>query len=142
MEGIMRNLVVRKLVFSLTAFLCILLLGSAYFSPAQAAPNPAVDGNPYAGTPWAVPGKIEVENYNSGGEGIAYHDIDATNNGTQYRTDGVDIEATTDTGAGYDVGWTATGEWLKYTVNITTTGTYSLAFRVASPNIGSTFHME
>src|SRR5258708_20942217 len=66
---------------------------------------------PFGGTAWAVPGKVEAENFDTGGEGVAYHDNEAANQGGQYRTsDGVDIEATTDTGAGYNVGWTATGE--------------------------------
>ena len=101
------------------------------------------NGSPFSGTPYAVPGKIEAENYNTGGEGVAYHDSDATNNGGQYRTaDGVDIEATTDTGGGYDLGWTATGEWEKYTVNVSAAGTYSIDFRVASNQTGGALHLE
>src|SRR5258708_1682338 len=51
---------------------------------------------PFGGTAWAVPGKIEFENYDTGGEGVAYHDLEAANQGGQYRTgDGVDIQATT-----------------------------------------------
>ena len=37
--------------------------------------------SPYGGTPWPIPGKIEGEDYDVGGEGVAYHDIDAGNNG-------------------------------------------------------------
>ncbi len=111
-------------------------------------PVPAVhaqtsDGSPYGGTAAAIPGTIQSENYNTGGEGVAYHDAEATNQGGQYRTsEGVDIEATTDTGAGYDVGWTATGEWEKYTVNVTLGGSYTLNFRVASAQTGGSFHLE
>ncbi len=106
-------------------------------------PVPTGDGSPWNGTPASLPGKVEAENYNTGGEGVAYHDNDTVNNGGQYRpNEGVDIEATTDTGAGYNVGWTNAGEWMKYTVNVTTAGTYNIDFRVASPNTGSTFHLE
>ena len=31
------------------------------------------------------------------------------------------------------MGWTHAGQWFKYTVNVATAGTYSVAFRVASP---------
>src|SRR5258708_6055890 len=63
--------------------------------------------SPYLGTPWPIPGKLEAENYDTGGEGIAYHDTDTSNDGGQYRTsEGVDIEVCGDTGGGYDVGWT------------------------------------
>jgi hypothetical protein len=96
---------------------------------------------PYGGTPWAIPGKIEAENYDDGGEGVAYHDAEVLNQGGQQRTNqGVDVETC---GEGtYNVGWTGAGEWLKYTVNVTTTGVYSLQVRVASPNSGKGLHAE
>jgi glucosylceramidase len=40
------------------------------------------------------------------------------------------------------VGWVDVGEWLKYTVNIATSGTYRVNFRVACPGQGGTFHLE
>ncbi|MDB5272924.1 MAG: C-terminal target protein, partial [Chitinophagaceae bacterium] len=98
---------------------------------------------PYGGTPWAIPGKIEAENYDLGGQGLAYNETTTANQGGAYRTtDAVDIEASTDTGAGYNVGYIVAGEWLKYTVNVTTAGTYSLALRVAATAAGKTFHVE
>ena len=32
---------------------------------------------PFSGTPIALPGTIEAENYDKGGEGVAYHDTTA-----------------------------------------------------------------
>jgi hypothetical protein len=69
-----------------------------------------------SGTPWAIPGTIQAENYDLGGEGVAYHDTDTANNGGQFRTDSVDIESTSDTGGGYNVGWTRTAEWIEYEI--------------------------
>ncbi len=81
---------------------------------------------PYGGTALSLPGVIHAENFDVGFEGVAYHDSDQTNNGGQYRlTEGVDIENSGDTGGGYDIGWTAGGEWMKYTVNVASTGTYN-----------------
>ncbi len=101
------------------------------------------DGQPWGGTAVSLPGKVEAENFNTGGESVAYHDNDVANQGGQYRTgEGVDIENTGDTGGGVNVGWTNGGEWMKYTVRVTTAGTYSIDFRVASPNTGSVFHLE
>jgi len=41
------------------------------------------------------------------------------NVGGQYRPDeGVDIEKTSDTGGGYNVGWISEGEWLEYTIRV------------------------
>ena len=108
---------------------------------ASATPTAPAEG-PYGGTPWAVPGTVQAENFDTGGEGVAYHDTDTTNNGGQYRTtDGVDIEATTDTGGGFNVGWTAAGEYLKYTVNVATAGQYTLTFRTASLSGGGSVHI-
>lgn len=113
---------------------------------AGAADNPSIAGievdtpattsrSPYGGTNAAVSNGavIQAENYDLGGEGVAYHDTDATNQGGQYRSDGVDIETTSDTGGGYDVGWINDGEWLDYTVN-STAGTYNIVIRGASNN--------
>lgn len=36
---------------------------------------------PHGGKLWAIPGKIEPENYDDGGEGVGYHDLDAANQG-------------------------------------------------------------
>src|SRR5207237_10706793 len=81
----------------------------------------------YGGMPAAVPGQIEAENFDNGGQGVAYSDTTAGNYGGQYRNTDVDIETTTDTGGGYDVGWIAAGEWLNYTVNVASAGTYTLS---------------
>jgi hypothetical protein len=97
---------------------------------------------PFGGTPRALPGTIQAEDYDTGGEGVAFHDTTAGNSGAQYRTDAVDIEATTDSGGGHDLGWTAAGEWLEYTVNVTASATYTVSARVASLSTGGTLHVE
>ena len=112
----------------------LVLLASANISHAS---------TPYSGTPIAIPGTIEMEDYDLGGEGDAYHDVDAGNNGpASYRTDDVDHEACTDGGAGYNVGWTVAGEWLKYTVNVASNGSYTMTARVASEAATGAFHIE
>jgi carbohydrate binding protein with CBM6 domain len=57
-------------------------------------------------------------------------------NGTanSYRPDGVDLETCSDTGCGYDVGWTSAGQWFSYTVDVATAGTHTISFRLASPS--------
>jgi len=61
-----------------------------------------------------------------------------------YRTtEGVDVQPCTDTGGGYNVAHNEAAEWKKYTVNVATTGTYTLSFRVASGVAGGgTFRVE
>jgi hypothetical protein len=97
---------------------------------------------PYGGAPWPIPGTVQAENFDEGGEGVAYHDADAGNNGGGYRNTDVDVRSCSDTGAGYQVGWTATGEWMKYTVNVAASGNYTLSSRVASGGSGGTLHIE
>lgn len=97
----------------------------------------------YEGIPVALPGRIEAEDFDKGGEGVAYHDVDAANQGGAYRTnEGVDIEGCGDAGGGYNVGWIETGEWLEYSVSIAESGAYDFAFRVASAESGGTLHLE
>lgn len=90
----------------------------------------------------AIPGTIQAEDFDDGGEGVAYHDTDTSNNGGAYRSTAVDIQATQDAGGGYDVGWTRPGEWLRYTVNVAVAGYYTFDVRVASDGAGGTFHVE
>ncbi len=97
---------------------------------------------PYGGTPAAVPGRFEAEKFDEGGEGIAYHDTTAGNSGGQFRVTDVDIEGTSDTGGGFNVGWFTASEWLEFTVNVASTSNYTLNARVASTGDGGRFHVE
>lgn len=101
-------------------------------------PPPSGDGLPYGGTSRLVPNRVEAEHYNTGGQGVAYHDTTTSNYGGQLRTtDFVDIGASNDVGGGHFVGWTAAGEWLKYTITPAYAGTYYLKFRYAGTGTGS-----
>lgn len=96
---------------------------------------------PYGGTAWAIPGKIEAENFDNGGEGFAYHDLTSANTPGQYRTtEAVDIETCNE--GGYNIGYVQNGEWLEYTVNVGTAGVYILQTRVATNAAGKSFHVE
>jgi hypothetical protein len=98
--------------------------------------------SPYFGLPQRIPGIIQAEDFDGGGEGVAYHDGDVPNNGNQYRATSVDVENTGDIGGGYNVGFTASGEWMKYTLHAVVAGTYSIGMRVASQGNAGTFHLE
>ncbi len=104
-----------------------------------------VPRGPYGGTAHAIPGKIEFENYDVGGNGIAYLDNTAgssVSSPPNFRTDeDVDIETCTDAGGGYNIGYATAGEWLEYTVNVATTGTYNVTFRVACSGTGRTMSL-
>ncbi len=96
---------------------------------------------PFLGTPVTLPGRVETENYDLGGEGIAYHDTTMGNRGGQYRTDDVDIWSAGG-GVGAYVGATASGEWLEYTVEVSTAGTYTTSIQITTPKSGKKIHLE
>ncbi len=99
-----------------------------------------------------IPGKIQCEFYNLGGEGIGYHDVDTINHGSGNLNKGKDYLSTFRQGEAPDIsftkyhdsidnskynrvlpkegqlylGWTEPGEWTKYTVNVKKSGTYQI----------------
>jgi hypothetical protein len=98
---------------------------------------PGAASQPFGGTPAAIPGIVEAENFNDGGEGISYHDSTAGNTGGAYRQTDVDIVGAMDTGGGYLLGFVSGGEWLAYRVVASATATYTLDARVASAGQGA-----
>lgn len=130
--------------------------------------------NGYKGTPFSdsiyrsgaqtIPGKLQCEYYDSGGEGIAFHDADTINSGSgrlnpadgsylnEFRkNEAVDVSYTKFRDPAIDnspynfveplkdqlyVGWTVPGEWTRYTVKVARTGTYELGLMYTSNQDG------
>jgi uncharacterized repeat protein (TIGR02543 family) len=91
------------------------------------------------GASHAVPGAIQATFYDVGGEGVAYHDADATNKGPGIRNDeGVDTE----TSQGGNIGYVVNGEWVEYTIDVANSGTYDIALLYASQPGGGRFHID
>ena len=93
--------------------------------------------------PHTIPGVVQAEDYDTGGDGLAYSQ--SVNGGqTGYRSDNNgDIHSGAGTGGnGYALGWSSTGDWYKYTVSVPSAGSYTAAFQVASAGAGGTFHLE
>jgi endonuclease/exonuclease/phosphatase family metal-dependent hydrolase len=87
---------------------------------------------PYAGAV-ALPGTVNAEKFDLGGEGAAYHDDEPANLGGAMRTsEGVDIAYSSN--AGYHVGWLDVGDWMKYTVSVAQAGSYQVKLRYAASN--------
>jgi endo-1,3(4)-beta-glucanase len=101
---------------------------------------------PFLGTPFVIPGIIEVGNYDAFeggiGQNITYVDSSQNNEG-DYRTDEY-VDATNDTSEGKTLGWITAGEWLEYSIDVQTPGKYNLEIRYASgnPNGGGPFYLE
>ena len=121
----------------------------------------------YHGGPQTIPGRVQCAYYDLGGEGVAYHDADATNHGSgglnpangdylnEFRmNEGVDISYTKfrsqidnnpynlvlpPPGQLY-VGWTEPGEWFNLTVNVKRAGLYAVDLLYTS-NRGGTISL-
>jgi len=137
--------------------------------PKEYKGTPYQDGN-YQGGAQKIPGKVLCAYYDLGGEGIAYHDTDAVNNGSgklnpsdgtylnEFRmNEGVDTSYTKfdrdpkiDNTA-YDrvqpppnmlyVGWTVPGEWFNITVDVAGAGEYTADLLYTS-NRGGTISLD
>ncbi|UOE46370.1 carbohydrate-binding protein [Mucilaginibacter sp. SMC90] len=120
-------------------------------------------GKPWQGKMQQLPGRLECEYYDQGGEGVAYHDTDSINNGSgklnpangsslnEFRMkEGVYISYTKtgnidnnpynktlrDLNKFY-VGWTQPGEWINYTIKVNKTGTYPIGILYTSNGDGT-----
>lgn len=140
----------------------LLALGVILLSACQSKTKSSTkyEGKPYTDSVYTagiqqIPGTLQCEFYDLGGEGVAYHESDSSNSGSgalnpangtylhEFRiNEAVDISytkfgldpiiddnpfnfATPEPNQLY-VGWTEPGEWLKYTVNVNTAGVYEL----------------
>jgi len=99
---------------------------------------------PFNGTAHMIPGRIEAEEYDLGGEGLGYHEANTNGNqgGAPFRNDEVDIEETGDDDGVYNVGYILEGEWLQYSVEVLASGVYDLNLRMAAEGSGKTLHIE
>ena len=138
--------------------------------PSQYKGTPYGDSRYHDG-PQKIPGRVFCAYYDFGGEGIAYHDIDAKNHGSgelntadgtylhEFRmNEGVDTSFVkfdrkpdpVDDNP-YDkvipprdmlyVGWTEPGEWFNITVDVAKAGTYTADFLYTS-NRGATISID
>ena len=122
----------------------------------------------YQGGAQKIPGRVQCAYYDRGGEGVAYHDSDAKNNGSgalnpadgtylnQFRMkEGVDTSYTKFhdqiDNSPYDlvqppenqlyVGWTEPGEWFNITVQVDRPGLYAADLLYTS-NRGGTISLD
>ena len=96
----------------------------------------------FGGSPHAVPGTIEAEDYDLGGETVAYHDSDELNRGGEYRQEGVDIGALPGQAGAYYVGWIGSGEWLEYLIELSEGLKTEIRLLVSAPDSVGELHLE
>ena len=97
---------------------------------------------PYKDVIATIPGTIEAENFDAGAEGMSYHDSDTKVEGDgNYRTNGGGVDIVKGNG-GYAIGYTNSGEWLEYTVDVTEAGTYEFDAVVSSGATNSSLSLS
>lgn len=96
---------------------------------------------PFLGVPHEIPGTIEAEDFDKGGEDFTYHDAEESNLPGKYRpNEAVDIYDRL--GTGFHIGNAIAGEWYEYSVNIETEGLYNVSTYLASVYRGGTFQIS
>jgi hypothetical protein len=154
---------------------CLMLTGVFYFGGCASPELKEYQGKPfhdsvYHGGPQEIPGRVQCAYYDLGGEGVAYHDSDAINNGSgtlnkpngtylnEFRMhEGVDISYTKfhgqtpiddnpfdlvqPPGGQLYVGWTQPGEWFNLTVAVKLAGVYTIDLLYTS-NRGGTISLD
>ena len=113
------------------------------------APVPPEPQLPFKGEAFAVPGKIQAEDFDIPGKGKnedgtsneSYGDDSENHGDSDYRKDtGVDLYKKS--GDRIVVGYNQTGDWLEYTINVSEAGDYTFFAAVASANNTSSFQMS
>ena len=86
-------------------------------------------------TPWVLGADgltLEGKLFDNGGQGVAYNDTTTAHQGAAFRSDeAVDISNGTEA-----LGYIADGEWVEYTLNVETAGTYALSFLTSATSNG------
>lgn len=89
-----------------------------------------------------LPGIIEAENYDFGGNGISWYDMDSGNKGGVYREDDVDIDVIAGQAENYQVFSMEKGEWLEYSFRLDEKMKVSLQVLAKAESGGGEFHFE
>ena len=100
---------------------------------------------PYPGPTPNAPTVIEAENFDNGGQGVAYNENFGITGSGVYRSnpvEAVDIQARATASNGYAVFEAAAGEWLEYTVNIPVTRKYNIGVKYSSEFNNGKFRIE
>ncbi|MEM6820664.1 MAG: carbohydrate-binding protein [Verrucomicrobiota bacterium] len=92
--------------------------------------------NPFNG-PHTIPSRIQAEDFDNGGQDVAYNDNNTSGGGNYRPGEGVDMNTTADQGGGYNVNTMKDDEWMEYTISSIESGTYSIRLRAATPNSGT-----
>jgi len=114
----------------------------SYSYPVKKLLEPAFPNTkiPFLGENFEIPGTVEAEDYDYGGEGVSYNETTKANILEAYRPyEGVDIEE--GSGGSFLVGEIKRGEWMEYSLNVSEEGPYRITTSLSSPKGGGVFRM-
>ncbi len=96
-------------------------------STVQAFDIDIITSTPYGGERKVIPGRIEMEYFDEGGQDIAYNEYDQVNLGSALRPDNASVYIQSFR-RGYAIMQTGEGEWTHYSVRVDSSGLYEVSF--------------
>ncbi len=102
-----------------------------------------VPEGPYTGDPFQIPGEIDAELFDGGGQQVGHFRPEPVAQEFKgfFRDEEVIIKPTDDFMSDYKVARLADGEWFKYTIDVEKDGLYNINVRIASPVAGGSFNI-
>jgi len=96
---------------------------------------------PFHGYALPIPGIIQAEDFDKGGQGFTFYDTGTSNIAGAYRPN-EEVDIYDRNGTGFHIGNAMPGEWYEYSVDVKTTGKYEVGFHLASLMGGGKFQVK
>lgn len=94
----------------------------------------AGEPQPFNSAPLAIPGTLEAEHFDKGGDGVAFYKPKASKKVPAFRPEeGLDTEPCTDGPSGFSLSYCQPAQWVAYTVDIKRAGVYKIGIRSGVP---------
>jgi Carbohydrate binding module (family 6) len=113
-----------------TSMLRLCILSASYLQMASMTLTPVVS-RPFEGIPATLPGVVTATRFDTGGQGVAYNEVVVSG---QPRVRAGELVS----GDSVALGYLATGEWLRYSVQVAAAGNYAMEYLLAG-NMAVTF---
>lgn len=116
-----------------------------YFQMTQedAVPPKDIPRQPFKGVKSKIPGTVEAEDFDEGNNKVSYGGAtgDGGSDRTDYRGEDSDIYkvAVLKSGSEYAIGYTTSGQWMEYTVDVAKDGEYDVAVAASNGNRDGSF---
>ncbi len=96
---------------------------------------------PFLGYALPIPGIVQAEDFDKGGQEFTFFDTGTSNIAGAYRPN-EEVDIYDRNGTGFHIGNAMPGEWYEYTVDVKTAGKYQAGFQLASLMGGGKFQVK